>query len=395
MPPDLPPEPPNLDYYQGDAPGCGDGAPEAGVWCFERAQITDRFRGPPGIADIDGDGHLDIAWTAYEGVFLQLGNGDGSFAAQQLIDDNYDETFYFDEMLIGDIDQDGDLDLLRANIIEIVPFVNDGAAQFVRGQTITAETYFDFATLADLDLDGQLELVAAEDDGGNALLSLFHFEGGGVTRLASSPIPGCDLNGLAIGEFGPDALPDIAAVGRWCEEQPDLMTPVVSLRNDGGLAFTEVGQFPAGMEVGELVAGDFDADGLLDVAASSYTTGDLRFLRGLGDGNFAAELAAGPAAPDVTSPTDLFAAELDGMPGLETAYVVYRLNYPDDFDQIVTLVVLMDPHDPATTRHWVGEALYGTLGGGDFNEDGILDLLYIDYASEPYHDYMSLLLSNP
>ena len=345
MHPDLPPEPPADDgLYHGDAPGCGDGVPEAGVYCFESIMLADRIQ-IPGLADYDGDGHLDAVWLKYDGTLLQRGDGQGNLGPEAYLFEEIDETYWYDRLLPVDIDQDGDIDVIHDDFNELRVLLNDGQANFAAGPTIAADTWFAFATVSDLDLDGKLELVAAEDNNGTNVLSIFKFTGDGVTRIDSTVIPGCEVNGLAIARLDPDALPDMVAVGRQCDRMPNVPTPLISLVNAGALSFTAFGAFPASMSVAQLVAGDYDADGRIDVAAAAADTGDIRILLGLGDGGFAPQLAAGPAQPLTVSPSEMFAAELDGVPGDELAYMVYR--NLENFDSEVTLAVLMDPGTPA------------------------------------------------
>lgn len=394
--PDLPPEPPvDNGLYHGDAPGCGDGVPEAGVYCFESRLLADRIW-IPGIADFDGDGHLDVMWLKYDGTTLQRGDGQGNLGPEAVLFEEVDDVYNGNRLLPVDLDQDGDLDVVRDGFIDLRLLFNDGQGNFTEGPTIAAETWFDFATVADLDLDGDPELVAGEDDNGTPVLSVFQFMGDGVDRVSSVPIAGCDLNGLTIAHLDPDPLPDLVAVGRQCDRMPGVQTPVVSLLNGGALSFAAFGDFPASMNVGELVSGDWDADGRVDVAAAAYFDGDIRVLLGLGDGGLAPQIAVGPAQPMAGQPYEMFTAELDGFPGSEVAYAVYRT--VGDFDFEVTLAVLMDPADPAVEVTWIDTTIDGTYGG-DFNEDGITDLIYTHFSYDPVadqiHNDLKLLMSAP
>ena len=93
----------------------------------------------------------------------------------------------------------------------------------------------------------------------------------------------------------------------------------------------------------------------------------------------------------------LLRAELDGVPGDELGYAVYRWD-PVEFGFDVTLAVLMDPADPAAQVLWIDGIIDGPYGA-DFNEDGITDLIYTDFGYDPVedqvHNDLTLLLSNP
>lgn len=115
--------------------------------------------------DVDNDGDMDvfsvsslddkIAW--YENT-----NGQGSFGAQQIISTNFDYPL---AIVSGDIDSDGDLDILsgsRYNNSRIAWFKNtNGQGNFIEQQTLTTDiTYCRGAILADIDGDGDLDIAA-------------------------------------------------------------------------------------------------------------------------------------------------------------------------------------------------------------------------------------------
>ena len=65
------------------------------------------------VIDIDGDGLLDIAWCGHGGVFWKINQGGFSFPkeAERLGPDEANRATV--EITFGDLDQDGDLDLIR------------------------------------------------------------------------------------------------------------------------------------------------------------------------------------------------------------------------------------------------------------------------------------------
>jgi len=64
------------------------------------------------VADLNGDGHPDLLFASVEGLYLLLGNGDGSFQAAS----QFDGTHRVGGALaaVGDFDGDGRLDVAAA-----------------------------------------------------------------------------------------------------------------------------------------------------------------------------------------------------------------------------------------------------------------------------------------
>ena len=101
------------------------------------------FRNYIAYKDIDGDYDLDIIGVMgdfYSTIFYHKNNGDGTFEAAQSLGDGFNFVRALD---LGDIDNDGDLDLVIAETGgDISWFNNDGLGNFVLSQTITDNGYY-------------------------------------------------------------------------------------------------------------------------------------------------------------------------------------------------------------------------------------------------------------
>ncbi|WP_410005676.1 FG-GAP repeat domain-containing protein [Aequorivita nionensis] len=115
--------------------------------------------------DADGDGDMDVfsaSATDDKIAWYENTNGQGNFGAQQVISTNFDYPL---EVVAGDIDGDGDMDILsgsRYNNSRVAWFKNtNGQGNFVFQQELTTDiSYCRAATLADMDGDGDLDIVA-------------------------------------------------------------------------------------------------------------------------------------------------------------------------------------------------------------------------------------------
>jgi len=255
----------------------------------------------------------------------------------------------------GDVDEDGDLDLVgyASNHAAFAVFLNTGMGQFAPPAFAPSPVHSGWGhRLVDVNRDGHLDLLASDSGssyppfavGARAAVLLGSGDGhfGAPVITDSGPY---DLSGFDAADLDDDGLPDFILVTRalfsiglvgWQRGLGDgsfgpvsiitqARTPgdmlvtdldadgradivfvdelqtavIVVLRGLGGGAFADAVGYPCGIELwGELVAADMDADGhldllKLDVQLSAPVEGPypLWLLRGLGDGSLQAAVA--------------------------------------------------------------------------------------------------------
>ncbi|MGC4070598.1 MAG: VCBS repeat-containing protein [Polyangiaceae bacterium] len=129
------------------------------------------------LADLDGDGHLDLALSNYTSGLLTLyyGFGSGSFSDPF----EYSSGSMGSAIRTGDIDADGDIDLvLSSGSMTVVR--NLGARHWQAAPVIRRGTSPTLVRLADLNHDARLDLLSVE--GTNLLVSL----GDGTGKFSSA-----------------------------------------------------------------------------------------------------------------------------------------------------------------------------------------------------------------
>lgn len=146
--------------------------------------------------DLDGDGDLDLVsdvggtsltpvWPAW---FEQVG-GDVGYAPARLLP----ALSTTDRLRLGDLDGDGDLDVLAAGNLSFSPgqsaiawLENDGSATFAEEEYLVLDLgsagHGDLG-LADVDLDGHLDVVAKGDGTGSIGLAWYRNDGSGAGVL--------------------------------------------------------------------------------------------------------------------------------------------------------------------------------------------------------------------
>lgn len=119
-------------------------------------------------ADFNGDGRLDAAITAGDGVDWIFGNGDGTFSAPTVM--TLVSPDGASAIAAADIDHDGDIDLATAggNVVAGASvYLNDGSGAFSRTQFSMPQAPANPVelALADLDNDGNVDIVTADTNG--------------------------------------------------------------------------------------------------------------------------------------------------------------------------------------------------------------------------------------
>jgi hypothetical protein len=260
------------------------------------------------IADLDRDGDLDIVVVNdfYEGgevaLYFQEQPGEFSQPAVKLDHSSVDGTF---SVAAADLDQDGGVDLVAANPLSncILVLLQGDAGTFPTVSAVTDPLIQIPLSIAvgDLDQDGDPDLVVPNS--GDDSLVIFFQEAAGVFQSPALRVahPGLNPNGVKLADLDQDGDLDIAGISSL-----DLF---IFFQNAPGV-FSQPLILPTSGNVGNLLVADLDSDGDNDLATTStLQQGILVFLQGL-PGVFpdAPLLVSDPKVGGVTS---LSAADVD------------------------------------------------------------------------------------
>ncbi len=272
---------------------------------------TGNVPSPSEPSDFDRDGNVDIAVANTQGASasILLGNGDGTFGAQQLIAVGNNPR----GLAVLDVDGDGDVDVVTAdrNSHSLTVLRNDGTGLFGNATSFGTGSAGEWAVGAgDMDDDGILDLVV----GGQSSQRIYVYTGNGdgTFTLAGDQASGGSVWMLVLGDVNGDGREDVS-VGNGTSDNGAI------LLGDGlgGLGAPQVHATDPLALATDL--GDLDGDGDLDWIVASFS-GDWALFTNDGAGvfSFDREIDAPAAAScslmmDIDNDGDLDLALIDEL----------------------------------------------------------------------------------
>ncbi|MFM9985700.1 MAG: FG-GAP-like repeat-containing protein [Flavobacteriales bacterium] len=233
--------------------------------------------------DLDGDGDMDLLVAAVNrSLTWYENNQDGTFLAEHVIND---DGLNFNRLVIADLDSDGDQDILSQgyNAENLVWLSNDGIGGFSEVYIIASGlSSIDLINSADLDGDNDLDLIA--------------------TAIYDQTI--FWVENLGGGQFGPVSMIDNAAVYTHALKSADLdgdgdtdilASPngfsITWYENDGNGSFGNDEVITQAVEaVDQLYAADFDGDLDLDILSLSNEDNKIAWYSNEGNGSFSNQI---------------------------------------------------------------------------------------------------------
>lgn len=335
----------------------------------------------PGLlasGDFNGDGKADLAvlFDATNTLSIMLGTGDG-FLARPV---NYVLGASPNSLALVDLDGDGILDILAPDPVSRSVLIlwgkPNGTFDAAPDYPVGAEPASVVA--ADLNGDGNVDLVVPNQ--GSSDYSVLLGNGDGTFRVLpraalTDPAAATRPRAAGVGDFNGDGIPDLAiAIG-------SPLDRITILLGKGDGTFKAGGNFNAGLDPDSLVVADFNGDGELDlaVANSNQTSttdfGNMTVLLGKGDGTFSA-----PAPYDAgVRPFAIAAGDFNGDGVLDLAV---SASGDAATQQPPTAAIFLGQGDgtfqPAqymviAENRVTGPA--GSIAAADLNGDGNLDLV--------------------
>jgi hypothetical protein len=230
--------------------------------------------------NLNRDRKADLATVDLESatVSVLLGRGDGSFRKRIA----YRTARNPAGITLGDVDGDGDRDLITASIDKtgsISVFSNRGAGSFSRLGTYASGRKAFAVAAADVNRDGRVDLLTANNSREEFAVLL----GTGAGRFSvAHRYAGSGASDVAVGDINGDGILDVA-------HGTTYHTNSVAVRlGVGDGTFGPATAYRSGSDTYAVTLADLNHDDKLDVAAANYGNSSVSVLLGAGDGTLGA-----------------------------------------------------------------------------------------------------------
>jgi hypothetical protein len=388
-----------------------------------------------GAADLNGDHKLDLVVQQGSGLQLFWGNGDGTVKAGPGVVAPGNDVLSSSSRAVGiaDVNHDGRPDLIIAQASRVSVLLNRGDGTFSDANSRKPLRYVEQRSyqnsksivVGDFNHDGNLDFVVgpyAYEGHGNGIFTIAKFfSGGDITRFNGGEI-GMDVNG--------DRNTDLI----WSNQTEFFGTSLnVALGNPTGLFEMPMESVaPGNVTAQPLAQGDFNGDGIVDVAVPCNSS--ICVFPGSGKGYFLPPVTLSVPA----TVYGLIAGDINGDGKLDLVAIANQSSYdvivylgkgdgifgPPAMQKVLNLPGALEPYTAYLTDmnkdgkldlvgQW-GVALgngdgtfqmtkplpsnlvfYGGFAVGDFNRDGFPDVAFIGaLGSDPNNVQIHVLLAD-
>lgn len=355
---------------------CGDGMVVAGEICFDDAAVINAgdIGYSPRVGDVNGDGDVDLLYLYIDQVVVRLGDGTGSFGPELT-----DETFFCDQMELADVNGDEVLDVVGTTVYSdfLTVALGTGTGSFsLQDPLVTLNPNPVQLVAGDLTGDGNADVLSIHgiDHGGSGAVRAAASNGAGgfsVTDYISTLSgPGRDVT---LGDFTGDGILDTAFTLGTGTSQIRISINNGTAQFGQSLAVNVTTSDATGID-----AGDLNGDGDDDLAVGNGD--DVLVLLGTGAASFMPAISL-PAAGHATFVT------IDDVTG----------------DGVGDIIAIYDDTFAVSVFPSAGDGTFGervdlsigvtsdSLATGDVNDDGIPDLI----TGSTDDELITILISTP
>ncbi len=247
------------------------------------------------LGDLDNDEDLDIIITSYNRTDFYRNDGQAQFI--------YDDSTPFlpsdaGELIIGDVDGDGDNDVLQYGELDAsnpfaLLFFNDGSGGFTQAQNVNLTSFLSAKIeFIDLESDGDLDILSfGKNENDEAQVGLYENDGSGnYSVFSNSNITPHFAEEISVGDIDNDGDEDVLISGGSDDSTPKTILYI----NNGNGNFIELMTTPfPDIFASSNAFADFDNDNDLDILLIGSMDGGIPNIfsivfENLGNNNFIA-----------------------------------------------------------------------------------------------------------
>ncbi len=326
------------------------------------------------VGDFNNDGNQDLVAANFsdDNLTVRLGDGAGGFATESA-GSPFGTANSPTAVAVADFNSDGNEDLAAANTNadSVTIRLGNGAGGFATqpvGSPFTTSDLPRSIAVGYFNGDGVADLATANGSFGDITVRLGNGVGGFPTEVSGSPFAaGPFAEAIAAGDFNSDGITDLAVANQGAA---DNLT--VRFGNGaGGFPTQPAGSpFPAGDQPSSIAVGDFNNDGNGDLAAANAGSDNLTVRLGDGAGGFATEAPGSPSGAG-DEPVEIAVGDFNSDGNQDLALANERSD---------NLTVRLGDGAGGFTNQGAGSPLGSgdrplAIAVGDFDRDGSQDLV--------------------
>ncbi len=244
------------------------------------------------LADLNSDGYLDMVTGGTDmgngKATIRMNNGDGSFGKAVVFST---ERFVSNAVELGDIDSDGDLDLITVGYgtgPTATVRKNNGDGTFSRAVQYSTEGYSNDVKLADIDSDGDLDLISAGNNGTIGKVTFRKNNGDGTFGQSYEyTTEGSTSNAIQFADLDGDGDLDLITAGT----NSGAGKATIRLNNGDGTFGSSVQYSSETAQSNGLQVADINGDGILDLVTAGQAANGKATIR-FGEGHDVTTVAA-------------------------------------------------------------------------------------------------------
>jgi FG-GAP-like repeat/Abnormal spindle-like microcephaly-assoc'd, ASPM-SPD-2-Hydin len=296
--------------------------------------------------------------------------------------------------VVGDFNEDGKLDIAVSNDVQscgsgppappcsVSVFLGTAGGSFQGASNWPVGQLPEGLAVGDFDHNGHLDLAVANTQDASVSVLLGNGDGTFQTGLTTTLTTGTQPYLVVAGDFNGDGLVDLAVACLGTHGDNAGFVTILIGNGDGTFAAGPANYGTIAQPAG-LAMSDFDGNGTLDLAVTDAVNNEVWIVFGDGDGTFSSGTSY-PTKVVTDGPAGIVAADFngDGKPDLAVAY-------PNDPTYEISVLLNSAGTFPAHTEYQTAaDGMF--LAAADLNGDGITDLVVPSATS----NIVSVLLGN-
>ena len=326
------------------------------------------------VADMDGDGDLDVVSASYIDDTVAWYENDGAANPSWTAADIATSANGASSVYVADMDGDGDLDVVSASYLDdtIAWYENDGAANpsWTAADIATSADGARSVYVADMDGDGDLDIVSASQN--DDTIAWYENDGAADPSWTAADIATSadGAKSVYVADMDGDGDMDIVSAS----EGDDA---IAWYENDGGAnpSWTAADIATSANGAQSVYVADMDGDGDLDIVSASYVDDTIAWYENDGAAN--PSWTAADIATSADGAKSVYVADMDGDGDLD----IVSASMVDD-------TIAWYENDGATNPSWTAADVATSADDAqsvfvaDMDGDGDLDIVSASYNDD-------------